>query len=84
MSDDIDYFEVVLNGEVIEKRSVELTEPGVYTVTVYDKAGNSSSRTFEIIYRMDGMAVVTIVLITAVVVAGIVFFIMTPKKFVIR
>lgn len=84
LSDDIDHFDVVLNGELQTKKSVVLTEPGIYTVTVYDKAGNFTTKTFEIIYRMDGMAVVTIVLLVAIVVAGVVFFIMTRKKFIIR
>lgn len=84
VSEDIDYYTVMLNGEMLSKKSVELTEPGVYTITVYDKAGNFSVKTFELFYRMDGMAVITIVLLAAVVIAGIVFFIMTRKKFIVR
>lgn len=84
LSDDIDHYDIMLNGELLTKKSVELTEPGVYMVTVYDKAGNSTAKTFEILYRMDGMAIVTVVLLIAVVVAGVVFFIMTRRKFIIR
>ncbi len=84
VSEDIDYFEVVLNGEMLTKKSVEITEPGEYTITVYDKAGNTGVRTFELFYRMDVMAVITVILLVAALIAGVVFFIMTRRKFVIR
>lgn len=82
-SDDISDYTVVRNGASYRK-TLELSDPGSYTVTVYDRAGNSTSQSFEIVYHMDAMAVVTIILGGCIIVGGIVFFIITRKKFVIR
>lgn len=84
ISEDIADYSVMRNGEPVEKKSLELTDPGYYTVTVYDAAGNFTSQSFQIVYRMDAMAVITIILGAAIVVAGIVFFIRTRKKFIVR
>ena len=83
ISEDVDGYTVFLNGKPVQS-SLSLSEPGKYTVVVYDKAGNSSAQDFEIIYRMNGMAVVSIILTGALVVAGALFFILTRKKFSIR
>lgn len=84
ISEDIADYSVVRNGEPVEKKRLELTEQGYYTVTVYDAAGNFTSQSFQIVYRMDAMAVITIILGAAIVIAGIVFFIRTRKKFIVR
>ncbi len=83
ISDDIDTYTIIKDGETI-KKTLELTDAGKYYVTVYDKAGNSFSQTFDIIYQMNGMAIVAVVLGGALIVAGLVFFIITRKKFNIR
>ena len=83
ISDDIDYYVVYLNKEPY-KNTLQLTDPGKYTVIFYDKAGNATTQSFEIIYQMDGMAILAVVLGGALVVAGLVFFIITRKKFTIR
>lgn len=82
-SDDIFDYTVVRNGNTYRK-TLEITEPGSYTVTVFDRAGNSTSQSFEIVYHMDVMAVVTIILGGCIIVGGAVFFIITRKRFVIR
>lgn len=84
ISDDIADYSVTKDGGTAAKKSLELTEPGYYTVTVYDAAGNSASQSFQIVYRMDAMAVVTIILGAAIVIAGVVFFIRTRRKFIVR
>ncbi len=84
ISEDIADYSVMKDGEPVEKKSLELSDPGNYTVTVYDAAGNFTSQSFRIIYHMDTMAVVTIILGAAIVIAGIVFFIRTRKKFIVR
>lgn len=83
LSDDYDDYSVTLDGKPY-KKTLELTEPGKYTVTFYDKAGNTTTQSFEIIYRMDGMAILAVTLGGALIVAGIVFFIITRRKFTIR
>lgn len=83
VSDDIDDYAVYRNTKPY-KKTLELTEAGEYGIIVYDKAGNSSTMEFEIIYQMDTMAIVAVILAGALVVAGIVFFIITRKKFSIR
>ncbi|MGN0670556.1 MAG: hypothetical protein ACI4JZ_08400, partial [Oscillospiraceae bacterium] len=83
ISDDIDTYTIIKDGETIRK-SLELTDAGKYYVTVYDKAGNSFSQTFDIIYQMNAMAIVAVALGGALIIAGVVFFIITRKKFNIR
>ena len=83
VSDDIDDYAVYLDRKPY-KKTLELTEAGKYGIIVYDKAGNSSTQEFEIIYKMDTMAIVAVILAGALVVGGIVFFIITRKKFNIR
>ncbi len=83
ISDDIDTYTIIKDGEPIRK-SLELTDAGKYYVTVYDKAGNSFSQTFDIIYQMNAMAIVAVALGGALIIAGVVFFIITRKKFNIR
>ena len=53
-------------------------------MTVYGKAGNSFSQIFEIIYQMNTMAIVAAILGGVLIIAGVVFFIITRKKFNIR
>ena len=84
ISGDIADYSVTRNGEPVEKKSLELTAPGYYTVTVYDAAGNFTSQSFQIVYHMDAMAVITIILGAAIVVAGVVYFVRTRKKFIVR
>ena len=83
VSDDIDDYAVYRDKKPY-KKTLELTEAGKYGIIVYDKAGNSSTAEFEIIYTMDTMAVVAVILAGAIVIAGGVFFIITRKKFSIR
>lgn len=83
VSDDIEDYAVYLNTKPY-KKTLELTEAGEYGIIVYDKAGNSSKTEFEIIYHMNSMAIIAVILAGALVAAGIVFFIITRKKFSIR
>ena len=83
LSDDIDDYTIIKDGDPVRK-SLELTDAGKYYVTVYDKAGNSFSQTFDIIYQMNAMAIVAVILGGVLIIAGVVFFIITRKKFNIR
>lgn len=82
-SDDIDTYEVFLNGEKI-KKSLTLTEPGEYVVKIYDRAGNVTEKSFIIEFRMNEMGIIVIVLLCGIVVAGVVFFIRCKTKFIVR
>lgn len=83
-SDDIDSYEVFLDGEKIKVKKLTLTEPGEYVVKVYDRAGNVTEKTFIIEFRMNEMGVIVIVLLCGIVVAGVVFFIRCKTKFIVR
>lgn len=83
-SDDIDSYEVYLDGEKIKVKKLTLTEPGEYVVKVYDRAGNVTEKNFIIEFRMNEMGVIVIVLLCGLVVAGIVFFIRCKTKFIVR
>ncbi len=83
-SDDIERYEIYLDGVLLETKSRVMSDPGVYTVKVYDAAGNMSEQTFELQYRMNAMAVVVILLAAAVVIAAVAFFVISRKKFIVR
>lgn len=83
-SDDIESYEVYLDGKKIKVKKLTLTEPGEYVVKVYDRAGNLTEKNFIIEYRMNEMGIIVIVLLCAIVVAGVVFFIRCKKKFIVR
>lgn len=83
-SEDVDAYEIYKDGVLITVKKLTLSEPGVYTVKVFDQAGNVSEQTFELLYKMNGMAVVVIILLIAIITAVIVFFVMSRKRFIIR
>lgn len=83
-SDDIAGYQIYLDGELMAKQKLAVSEPGEYTVYVYDRAGNISQQSFELEYRMDAMAIVVIIILVGIVVAGVVFFLVSRRKFIIR
>lgn len=84
LSEDTDYYEIIKDGAPAERQSLEISDPGVYTINVHDKAGNVTTYTFELEYRMNEMAIVVIIVLIAVVVAAVVFFVRSRKKFFVR
>jgi|GEM_PF-2617027 len=84
VSDDIDTYEVTKDGKPMENKRSQLSEPGKYTVVVYDDAGNSTEQSFELEYRMNEMAIISLVLLGLLVVAAVVFVFISRKKFIIR
>lgn len=83
-SDDISRYEVYKDGVRIEKHKQMVSEPGVYIVRVFDRAGNMSQQQFELEYRMDAMAIVVVIILIAIVIAGVVFFFISRRKFIVR
>lgn len=83
-SDDIAGYQIYLDGELMAKQKLTVSEPGEYTVYVYDRAGNISQQSFELEYRMDAMAIVVIIILVGIVIAGVVFFLVSRRKFIIR
>lgn len=83
-SDDIAGYQIYLDGELMAKQKLAVNEPGEYTVCVYDRAGNVSQQSFELEYRMDAMAIVVIIILVGIVIAGVVFFLVSRRKFIIR
>ncbi len=83
-SDDVERYEIYLDGVLVETKSRTMSDPGVYTVKVYDTAGNMSEQSFQLVYRMNAMAVVVILLLAAVIIAGVAFFVISRKKFIVR
>lgn len=83
-SDDIAGYQIYLDGEPMAKQKLTMSEPGEYTVCVYDRAGNVSQQSFELEYRMDAMAIVVIIILVGIVIAGVVFFLVSRRKFIIR
>lgn len=83
-SDDISKYKVYKDGVKVEKQKQTISEPGVYIVRVYDRAGNMTQQKFELEYRMDAMAIVVVIILIAIVIAGVVFFFMSRRKFIVR
>ncbi len=83
-SEDTSRYEVYKDGERVAKQKQTISEPGTYIVKVYDRAGNMSQQEFELEYRMDGMATLVVIILVGIVIAGVVFFIVSRRRFIIR
>ncbi len=83
ISDDIANYQVYLEGAPISSNGV-MTEYGSYVIRVYDHAGNYSDQTFELVYVMDGMAILAIAVLAALIIAAVVFIIVSRKRLIIR
>ena len=80
LSNDIETIELVKDGKVVPGFSgTSIAEPGKYTLTVYDKAGNSTSASFSLKYQVNiyGILAVFLVILAA---AGIGAFVVYTKK----
>ncbi len=62
-------------GEVIHSGNLvsQVSDPGDYTLTVYDEAGNYRSVSFKLSYRMNTGAIIVVLLVAALVLAGVLF-----------
>ena len=80
LSDDIKTIELVKDGELVSGfNGTSIAEPGSYTLTIYDGAGNSSSANFSLKYQMNFYAVMAIILVILAI-AGIGGFAVYTKK----
>ncbi|MBR5116970.1 MAG: hypothetical protein IK096_07875, partial [Lachnospiraceae bacterium] len=57
--------DLVNNGNVVSS----ITAPGRYNMTVYDTAGNASSQSFVVAYRINAAAVIAILIVIGLMVA---------------
>ena len=68
------------NGEPVSGfNSTSVTDPGNYTLTVSDKAGNSTSASFNLKYRVNIYGVLAVALVILSI-AGIGAFVVYTKK----
>ncbi len=80
VSDDIKVIELTKDGnEVPGFRGNSAAEPGKYTLTVYDAAGNSTSADFTLRYQVNMYGILAVVLVILAV-AGIGAFVVYTKK----
>jgi len=80
LSNDIASLELVRNGELVSGfNSTSVTEPGKYTLTIMDKAGNSSTASFTLKYQVNLYGVLAVVLVIAAI-AGLGGFVVYTKK----
>jgi hypothetical protein len=70
---------ILLNGEPIDYRGGALTQSGSYSVTVTDRAGNSSTYDFSIPFRLNRTALLFIVLIVLLLSGGAYYFLRLRK-----
>ncbi len=71
-SEDTEGATVIKDNSVISSESLvsKISDPGQYTVRVYDGAGNQSSLSFDIEYHMNTAAIVAVFMIIILVIGG--------------
>lgn len=80
LSDDIKTIELVKDGKLVSGfGGTSITDPGKYTLTIYDGAGNSTSASFQLKYQVNMYGILAVVLIILAV-AGIGAFVVYTKK----
>ena len=81
LSSDISRCVLYRNNEVVEDTGVikEVTQPGKYTIYVYDTAGNRTQSQFMVHYRINAAAVIAIFGILALI-AGVAVYIIRIRK----
>lgn len=80
LSKDISSIELVRNGEPVSGfNSTSVAEPGNYTLTIFDKAGNSSSANFTLKYQVNMYGIFAFALIILAF-GGIGTFVVYTKK----
>nr|MCR4745058.1 hypothetical protein [Lachnospiraceae bacterium] len=86
MTDDVSYCTLYKNDEIVESGTVisEVNGSGNYKLDVYDRAGNLSTSTFKVNYRINAGAVVAIILILGIVGVLIFYLIRIRKKVKVR
>ena len=80
LSDDITEIELIKDGEVVPGfAGTSITDPGKYTLTIYDDAGNGATASFDLSYQMNIYGILAIVLVLLSI-GGIVGFVIYIKK----
>lgn len=70
---------VLLNGQEIDAKDT-LTKSGKYTVTIYDRAGNSNTYKFTIMIYLNMSSTFFLLLIIAIVVGITVYIVISAKR----
>lgn len=86
-SADVAVCELYEGSELVSSTSApvyEVTDPGKYTLIVYDAAGNSSMGNFEVEFRLNLGAVAAILIVVAIAAAGVYFVLTINKRMKIR
>ena len=83
-SDDIASYELYQNGDSVSFNGYTINSPGDYELVVTDEAGNTASMTFHVNYKLNMGAMITVVLVIAVAVAGFLFVRKTKKDMKVR
>lgn len=80
LSNDITIIELIKDGEVVPGfAGTSITDPGKYTLTIYDDAGNGATASFDLSYQMNIYGILAIVLVLLSI-GGIVGFVIYIKK----
>ena len=83
---DVAYCILYKNGELMSNTGIitEITEAGEYSLTAYDRAGNRSSASFRVSYRINAGAVVAILIVIALIAGAVVYLVRIKQKVSIR
>lgn len=85
LSDDITTVELIKNGTVVSGfGGTSITEPGKYTLTISDAAGNCTSKSFSLSYQVNMYGVLAVMLIILTIIGIVVFVIYTKRNTKVR
>ena len=75
ISDDVENTVLYRGSDLVSDQGIVsvVTDPGRYTITAYDRAGNQSTQSFNVTYRINVAAVIAIIIVIGLAVALIIF-----------
>ena len=75
VSDDVENTVLYRGSDLVSDQGIVsvVTDPGRYTITAYDRAGNQSTQSFNVTYRINVAAVIAIIIVIGLAVALIIF-----------
>jgi hypothetical protein len=81
---DLSHVTLYRNGQEVSFDGYQISDPGSYQLDVLDKAQNVASAVFQLTYRLNTAAVVSVLMILLLIGGGAVFFVRTRRRISVR
>jgi hypothetical protein len=81
---DLSHVTLYRNGQEVSFDGFEISDPGSYQLDVLDKAQNVASAVFDLTYRLNTAAIVSVLMILLLIGGGVVFFVRTRRRISVR